>query len=85
MKIRSKSGETMFWVEKHAKMVRFINGVVEVDDKIGKEMLACGYKQEGVETVSAPKRVVEPKQEKVVAEKKAVPPIPSTTQPKFKV
>ena len=84
MKIRSKSGETMFWVEKHAKMVRFINGVVEVDDKIGKEMLACGYKQEGVETVSAPKRVVEPKRE-VVVEKKAVPPTHSTTQPKFKV
>jgi hypothetical protein len=75
----------MFWVEKHAKMVRFIDGVVEVDDMIGKEMLACGYKQEGVETVSSPKRVVEPKQEKVVVEKKAVPPTPSTMQPKFKV
>lgn len=84
MKIRSKNGETMFWVEKHTKMVRFINGVVEVDDKIGKEMLACGYKQEGVETVSAPKRVIEPKKE-VVVEKKAVPTTPSTTQPKFKV
>ena len=84
MKIRSKNGETMFWVEKHAKMVRFIDGVVEVDDKIGKEMLACGYKQEGVETVSAPKRVIEPKKE-VVVEKRAIPPTPSTTQPKFKV
>lgn len=84
MKIRSKNGETMFWVEKHAKMVRFVNGVVEVDDKIGKEMLACGYKQEGVETVFAPKRVVEPKKE-VVVEKKAVQPTTSTTQPKFKV
>lgn len=84
MKIRSKNGETMFWVEKHAKMVRFIDGVAEVDDKIGKEMLACGYKQEEVETVSTPKRVIDPKKE-VVVDKKAVPPIQSTTQPKFKV
>lgn len=84
MKIRSKNGETMFYVEKHAKMVEFINGVAEVDDKIGKEMLACGYKQEGVETVSTPKRVIEPKKE-VVVEKKAVPPTPTSTQPKFKV
>ena len=84
MKIRSKNGETMFWVEKHRKMVRFIDGVVEVDDKIGKEMLACGYKQEGVETVSVPKRVIELKKE-VVVEKRAEKPVVSTTQPKFKV
>lgn len=84
MKIRSKNGETMFWVEKHRKMVRFIDGVVEVDDNIGKEMIACGYKQEGVSTVSAPKRVVEPKKE-VVVEKRVEKPVVSTTQPKFKV
>ena len=84
MKIRSRNGETMFYVEKHAKMVRFINGVVEVEDKIGKEMLACGYKQEGVKTVSTPKRVIKPKKEVVVG-KKAIPPTPSTTQLKFKV
>lgn len=80
MKIRAKNGETMFWVEKHAKMVRFIDGIVEVDDKIGKEMIACGYKQEGVETVSTPKRVVEHKQQRVVVESTPIP-----TQPKFKV
>ena len=79
MKIRSRNGETMFYVEKHAKMVRFINGVVEVEDKIGKEMLACGYKQEGVETVSTPKRVIKPKKEQVVDVR------PTSMQPKFKV
>lgn len=84
MKIRAKKGETMFYVEKYAKMVRFIDGVVEVEDKIGKEMLACGYKQEGIKTVSTPKRVVEPKKE-VVVKKKAVPPTPYATRPKFKV
>lgn len=83
MKIRSKNGETMFYVEKHAKMVRFINGVVEVDDKIGKEMLACGYKQDGV-TVSTPKQVIKPKKE-VVVEKRVEKPVVPTTQPKFKV
>ena len=76
MKIRAKNGETMFWVEKHRKMVRFIDGVVEVDNNIGKEMLACGYKQEGVEPKSTPKQVVEPKPIKVAA---------NATQPKFKV
>ena len=84
MKIRSKNGETMFWVEKHRKMVRFIDGVVEVDDKIGKEMLACGYKQEGVETVSVPKRVIELKKE-VVPAKQFVEVKHTSTQPKFKV
>lgn len=69
MKIKAKNGETMFWVVKHRKMVRFVNGIADVDDQIGKEMLASGYKQEGVATVSSPKRVVEP----------------NTTQPKFKV
>lgn len=84
MKIKAKNGETMFWVEKHRKMVRFINGVVEVDDKIGKEMLACGYKQEGVGAVSMPKQMVEPKRENVVG-KRTLSNIVSTTQPKFKV
>jgi hypothetical protein len=76
MKIRSKNGETMFWVEKHSKMVRFINGIAEVDNEIGKAMIACGYKQEGVEPVSTPKKVVEPKPIKVAT---------NATQPKFKV
>ena len=76
MKIKAKNGETMFWVEKHSKIVRFINGVVEVDDDIGKAMIACGYKQEGVEPKSMPKQVVEPKPVKVAT---------NATQPKFKV
>lgn len=84
MKIRSKNRETMFYVEKYAKMVRFINGVAEVEDKIGKEMLACGYKQEGVKTVSTPKRVIKPQKE-VVVKKRVGKPIVSTTQHKFKV
>ena len=79
MKIKSKNGETMFWVEKHSKMIRFVDGVVEVDEKVGKEMIACGYKQEGVETVSKPKVVVEPKKEETVANNNFA------TQPKFKI
>lgn len=80
MKIKSKNGETMFWVEKHGKMVRFVDGFVVVDEKIGKEMIACGYKQEGVETVSKPKVVVEPIKQAVVGEEQK--PI---TQNKFKI
>lgn len=78
MKIRSKNGETMFWVKKYGKMVSFVNGVANVDEKVGKEMVACGYKQEGVKTVSTPKRVIKPKKEVVVGEK-------TTQQPKFKI
>lgn len=77
MKIRSKNGETMFWVGKYGKMISFVNGVANVDDKVGKEMVACGYKQEGVTTVTKPKAVVEPQKQNVVEQ--------TTTQPKFKV
>jgi hypothetical protein len=77
MKIRSKNGETMFWVGKYGKMISFVDGVANVDEKVGKEMVACGYKQEGVATVTKPKTVVEPQKETVAQ--------PSVTQPKFKV
>ena len=84
MKIKAKNGETMFWVEKYRQIVRFVNGVVEVDDKVGKEMIAWGYKQEGVSTVSTPKTIVEPKKQ-AVEDKPSITADLSATQPKFKI
>lgn len=79
MKIKAKNSETMFWVKKYGKMVSFVNGVAEVDEDCAKEMIACGYKQEGVGTVSTPKVVQSKKQQEVVVGEK------TTQQPKFKI
>lgn len=62
MRIKAKNGETMFWVKKYREMIEFKDDIANVSDKIGKEMISNGYKQEGTVTVSTPKRVVTPKE-----------------------
>lgn len=66
MKFKSKNKETMLWLETIKTMVSFKNGVADVDDKVGKEMIKFGYiqdsnttpSQKGAETKTAQK--VEP-------------------------
>lgn len=78
MKIRSRNGETMYWVEKFRKIVRFENGFANVDENIGREMISKGYTQEYPTPRNTPKQVTAPKEQNVVVNK-------TTTQPKFKV
>lgn len=85
MKFRSKNSETMFWVEKYKTMVSFKNGIAEVDDKIGKEMIQCGYRPDGNDTVSEPKTIIAKEHKKVDEDtKKEESTEKSIAQPKFK-
>lgn len=43
MQFKSKNGETMIWVSSLKKIISFNNGVAEVDDKVGKELIKLGY------------------------------------------
>ena len=75
MKFKAKNGYTMVWVSSLKRTIPFKNGIAEVDEKVGNELIKLGYERVDFE----PKRVVAPKQNKgeVVANN-------ATTQPKLK-
>lgn len=76
MKFKARNGYTMVWVKSIGKTILFRNGIAEVDEKVGNELLKLGYERVDIE----PKKVVTPKQNNKV---EAV--VENTTaQPKLK-
>ena len=43
MQFKSKNGETMLWVSSLKRNIIFNNGVADVDDNVGKELVKLGY------------------------------------------
>ena len=79
MQFKSKNGETMIWVSSLKKIISFNNGVVDVDDNVGKELVKLGYiensKTENKQSkVEAGVKPIAPAETKVVASIKPIRP-----------
>ena len=63
MQFLSKHGETMVWVSTLKRIIVFNNGVAEVDDKVGKELIKLGYIENSKTKTKTPKEEAEVKVE----------------------
>ena len=75
MQFLSKHGETMVWVETLKKIIVFNNGVAEVDDKVGKELIKLGYIENSKTKTKSPEEAEVKVEQPTSVEPKVITPI----------